>query len=417
MRDLSVILPFYNAEKTIERAVTSVLCQSGIDFELILVDDGSTDRSRETVERILGSVPPRSSSRMLPPASIKPSIRPCMTPPTAPAFPHQMKGLSGFSPISTLPLSETESSSSGTSASDSLSFPTSDSSSSSSSSSETPSYLQLDFPNASVFLICQENLGAPAARNHGLSLASGSYVLFLDADDALEEDLFRKLREDLSSGSDLLIGNFRRISRSGVSRIEYKKAPLMTPAGDPCFFLDPYPSAKLYLRSFLMEYGIRFDSLRLAQDLAFYYKALGASRSHRYTEICIAARYETAGSISHSLDDRILDVCRAEELSEAFCRELGISPKRLSYLRLGASRHINLELGKVLRMADPEKGYALYLQLEKHFQHLFRQSGLIPERTFLLKKLKAFGRNLCVRWKAGRSFSTCWGSSHPGSLS
>lgn len=42
---ISVIVPVYNAERFIDRAVQSVLCQMDGSVELILVDDGSTDRS------------------------------------------------------------------------------------------------------------------------------------------------------------------------------------------------------------------------------------------------------------------------------------------------------------------------------------------------------------------------------------
>ena len=41
----SVIIPVYNKEKFIENTIKSVLQQSFSDFELILVDDGSTDNS------------------------------------------------------------------------------------------------------------------------------------------------------------------------------------------------------------------------------------------------------------------------------------------------------------------------------------------------------------------------------------
>lgn len=42
---LSIILPVYNAEKTIRKTVESVLAQSVRDFELIAIDDGSKDQS------------------------------------------------------------------------------------------------------------------------------------------------------------------------------------------------------------------------------------------------------------------------------------------------------------------------------------------------------------------------------------
>lgn len=42
---ISVIVPVYNAEKWLRRCVDSILAQTYTDFELLLVDDGSTDSS------------------------------------------------------------------------------------------------------------------------------------------------------------------------------------------------------------------------------------------------------------------------------------------------------------------------------------------------------------------------------------
>ena len=49
---VSIIIPCYNAEKYIYKTISSVLEQSHHDFELLLVDDGSTDKSKIFIKSI-----------------------------------------------------------------------------------------------------------------------------------------------------------------------------------------------------------------------------------------------------------------------------------------------------------------------------------------------------------------------------
>ena len=49
---LSIIIPIYNVEDTLQRCLESVLTQMDERMEVILIDDGSTDSSRKIAEEM-----------------------------------------------------------------------------------------------------------------------------------------------------------------------------------------------------------------------------------------------------------------------------------------------------------------------------------------------------------------------------
>lgn len=52
MNKVSIVIPLYNKERQIEGTLKSVLNQTFSDFEIVVVDDGSTDRSANIVKSI-----------------------------------------------------------------------------------------------------------------------------------------------------------------------------------------------------------------------------------------------------------------------------------------------------------------------------------------------------------------------------
>ena len=100
MPKLSVIVPVYNTEKYLRECIDSILAQTFTDFELILVNDGSTDKSGEICDEY-----GRSDSR--------------------------------------------------------------------------------------VRAIHQKNGGVTAARKHGVEIAEGEYISFVDSDDWIEPNMFQ----------------------------------------------------------------------------------------------------------------------------------------------------------------------------------------------------------------------------------
>lgn len=52
MIKISIIIPIYQAERYINRCLTSLLMQNFSDYEIICVDDGSTDKSKDVIQHI-----------------------------------------------------------------------------------------------------------------------------------------------------------------------------------------------------------------------------------------------------------------------------------------------------------------------------------------------------------------------------
>ena len=57
---VSIILPTYNGSRFIQRSIESILLQSFADFELLVIDDGSTDSTAEIIQEAT-----RSDSRIV----------------------------------------------------------------------------------------------------------------------------------------------------------------------------------------------------------------------------------------------------------------------------------------------------------------------------------------------------------------
>ena len=107
MKKVTIIVPIYNMEKYLVDCLKSILNQSYRELEIILVDDGSTDNSKEIIEE----------------------------------------------------------------------------------------YKKAD---ARIISVYQKNMGAPAARNFGIDMANGEYIMFFDSDDVLEKDGIQKLVENIN---------------------------------------------------------------------------------------------------------------------------------------------------------------------------------------------------------------------------
>ena len=279
---LSVIIPAFNAEKTLVACVESVFSAlDGCPFEVIIVDDGSTDGTAELAAGL---------------AAKRPGLR----------------------------------------------------------------------------VLSQPNGGVSAARNHGISEASGDWVAFVDADDTLDSACGTAISgisgDAVTPSCDILIlrsftGGKERypwaglfadgsvVNRSGLMQKGYLR-------GSVC--------GCIFRRSFLTDNGLRFpEGVRLSEDTVFFAACLGVAQRIRFCNIPFyrIGVFENSASRSFREDDPE-QIARAMDALDASVKDAPVRnytlfklmialasrsaaagiPAREVYRRCGLARRLPLSL-------------------------------------------------------------------------
>lgn len=67
-----------------------------------------------------------------------------------------------------------------------------------------------------IRVIHQQNQGLSKARNHGLDIATGAYIAFVDSDDYVAEDMMEKMLSALRGAeADMVLCNFKQVDEAG----------------------------------------------------------------------------------------------------------------------------------------------------------------------------------------------------------
>lgn len=137
-----------------------------------------------------------------------------------------------------------------------------------------------------VRVLSKDRGGVSSARNSGMAEARGRYLLFVDADDAIEPDL---LEETLSvantTGAHMTIFGFSECYEGASARVpremcsqenlQGRSFALSELADTSTTLVTPNVWRILFDRRFLEENGLSFhEDLQTSEDLAFIYEAL-----------------------------------------------------------------------------------------------------------------------------------------------
>ena len=135
---------------------------------------------------------------------------------------------------------------------------------------------------SNAILINQQNQGVSQARNNGLSIAKGEYVIFIDSDDFLIPNYLDKLLKiAIDNSLDILKANMIEVddnhlkNRDFVHSLENKEVvPGVIKSGEDAFVYDYDPNASyvylnLYRRFFLQSNKLSFVRIPFAEDVIF----------------------------------------------------------------------------------------------------------------------------------------------------
>lgn len=110
----------------------------------------------------------------------------------------------------------------------------------------------------------QENKGPAEARNVGIEMASGEYIMFVDSDDFIKEDYIENYVQPLQEGEyELVAGGYHKWQDGKATyTIELQDKPWSK-------FMIMGPYTKLYKKSFLQENDIKFVKVNIGEDIYF----------------------------------------------------------------------------------------------------------------------------------------------------
>lgn len=160
--------------------------------------------------------------------------------------------------------------------------------------------------NENVVVVHQENCGVAAARNHGVSAASGEYIAFVDADDRFTVDYISYLVEILlAEQGDIAVSSFRLCSPKGEMEQTYPQKELKVLSTAEALEIMCYghkfsvqPWGKLYSKAALLANPYPLGCVY--EDLDTTYKIIGASERVVYGDKIIYHWVQHEGSITHS---------------------------------------------------------------------------------------------------------------------
>lgn len=212
---ISVVVPVFNSENYIKRCIDSITAQTYPEWELILVDDGSTDSSMSILE-------------------------------------------------------------------------------------------EYEKADKRIKAIHQENCGPGIARNTGISLATGDYLVFVDSDDIITNDYFYRLSKETS---DVVFIDIDQVDENLSLLCEEHMSKYNSLAKDQFIRYQmtgriPWGGVRKCVKlNLIRKYGILFSEHKIGEEAIYSFMVLYFAQSFSFIEGTVYRYINRQGSQSDSIDD------------------------------------------------------------------------------------------------------------------
>lgn len=251
---VSVIMPSYNTGRFIAESIRSVMAQTYTNWELIIVDDCSSDNTMEVISDILSDVIPS----VIPdaPSSVIPDNFPGVIPDTPSAvipgtLSNVIPGLTG----------------------------------------NLTSRIRV-FQNAT-------NSGAAVSRNRALREARGKYIAFLDSDDLWAPDkLEKQIRFMEENGYDFTYTKYNEIDENGAALGVVVGGPAHIGKTGMYNYCWPGCLTVMYNREAVGD--IQIADIKKNNDYAMWLKIIRKAQCHLLPEVLASYRKRTGSISNHS---------------------------------------------------------------------------------------------------------------------
>lgn len=196
-----------------------------------------------------------------------------------------------------------------------------------------------------VRVVHQKNLGVSAARNKGLAVATGEYIMFVDGDDMVDTNMVTCMMDKISINSDCTLVSCavtRHYNNFGVSGEKVLRFNKTEASIDMLYMnnMDNGPCAKLIPSK--IAKSIKFNpKITIAEDLDYIYKILqkidnevfinsnlyyyriapGSAMTKPFTKRRMDGFIATREIVSHALktgNNRMINAAKFRHFAEAF---------------------------------------------------------------------------------------------------